>query len=365
VSILGKIKIEEGYVMRKGFIGGLVLVSFLLCLALPSLASQKNLRVVGSWSSLALYKKFEKPFWTKILPKALNGKISVVMTSLGQIKLRGASVLRAMDNGVFDAVSTVADYVVSDAPGLAGLDLPAIAMGIETAKKVVKAYKPVVADIVRKKFNAKLLAIVPYPAQILFSRVKISGLHDLKGKKVRASGWTTSKFIDALGANGVNISFSEVATSLQRGVVDCAVTGSLSGYSAGWGEVTSYLYPLPIGGWDYVITVMNMNTWNSFTSKEQKTVQALISGKLEKPAWDDAQEETQQGINCLTGQGVCDYGKPNPMKLVKVVPSDVKLAREILVNNVLPAWASQVPKEIVKRWNETIGKVVNLTAKAK
>ncbi len=344
----------------KGFV--LLGFAFILMVAV-SYSAPRELRVVGSWSSLALYKKFEKPFWTETLPKAFNGNIKVVMSSLGQVKLKGASVLRAMDNGVFDVVSTVADYVVSDAPGLAGLDLPVLAPNIQLARKVVEAYKPVMAKIIREKFHAKLLAVVPYPAQVLFCRTKITGLKDLKGKKVRASGWTTSKFIDALGATGVTISFSEVATSLQRGVIDCAVTGSLSGYSAGWGEVTKYLYPLPIGGWDYVITVMNLDVWNSFSKKEQKTILKLIKTKMSIPAWDDAEEETIQGINCLTGIGKCDYGKPDHLKLVKVKKSDVKLAREILVNNVLPAWAKQVGPELVKEWNSTIGKVVGLKAK--
>jgi TRAP-type C4-dicarboxylate transport system substrate-binding protein len=50
---------------------------------------------------------------------------------------------------------------------------------------------------------------------------------------------------------------------MQRGVVDGAVTGSLSGYSAGWGEVSSYVYPLPIGGWDYVIGTISLKTWRN------------------------------------------------------------------------------------------------------
>ena len=340
-------------------------IGLIFILNYTSLAAPSELRVVGSWGSLALYKKFEKPFWTQTFPQAFHGEIKVVMSSLGQVKLKGASVLRAMDNGVFDVVSTVADYVVSDAPGLAGLDLPVLAPNIKEAKKVVEAYKPVMAKIIEKKFHAKLLAVVPYPAQVLFCRTKIAGLEDLKGKKVRASGWTTSKFIDALGATGVTISFSEVATSLQRGVIDCAVTGSLSGYSAGWGEVTNYLYPLPIGGWDYVITVMNLDVWNSFSKEQQKMILKLIRERMAIPAWNDAEEETIQGINCLTGSGKCDYGKPDHLKLVKIKKSDVKLARKILVDDVLPAWAQQVGPEIVKEWNETIGKVVNLKAKAK
>jgi len=342
-------------VVFKQVISKLIIVSF---------AEQQKIVVVGSWNSLTLYNALEKPFWTKTLPEAMNGKIDVTMTSLGQINVTGAAVLRQMEFGLFGVVSTVVDYVVSDCPELAGLDLPVLAPDIATARKILNAHRPVLSEVLEKNFNAKLLSIAPYPAQILFLNEKVSGLGDLKGKKIRASGWTTARFIEALGATGVNISFGEVPQSLQRGIVDGAVTGSLSGYSAGWGEVTSYIYPLAIGGWDYVMTVMNMDIWNKFSPTDQELIQSLIIKEVEMPAWGITEEETQEGIDHLIG-GKKDgekyaYGEPNELELIEVVPGDIELARQILLEKVLPAWASQVDKTTVDRWNETIGKVVNI-----
>ena len=131
-------------------------------------ASAQVMRVVGSWSSLTLYKNFEKPFWTEIVPKEMGFKTS--MTSLSQVKLKGPAVLRQMDMGVFDVVHTVADYVVPDSPALAGLDLPALATDIEKAKEIVEAYRPTMDEYLAKDFGAKLLSVVPYPAQVIFSR---------------------------------------------------------------------------------------------------------------------------------------------------------------------------------------------------
>lgn len=338
----------------------LLVTTFILLLSAPSLFA-KDLRVVGSWSSLTMFKNFEKPFWTEILPKAMPG-IKADVTSLGEVNLKGPAVLRQMDMGVFDVVHTVADYVVADSPALAGLDMPALAPKIDEARKVVAAYRPVVAEALAKDFNAKLLAIAPYPAQVTFCRDEISGLDDLKGKKIRASGWTTSEFVTALGATGVTMSFSEVPQSLQRGVVDCAITGSLSGYSAGWGEVANYIYPLPVGGWDYVITAMSMKTWDSFTSEEQAQLQTLITEQLEQPAWDVTARETDEGVACLTG-GVCPHGTPNNLKEVPVTAQDVARAQSILVESVLPSWASKVDPSIVAKWNATAGKEANIQAK--
>jgi TRAP-type C4-dicarboxylate transport system substrate-binding protein len=325
-------------------------------------AAEKELRVVGSWSSLTMFKNFEKPFWKQILPEATGGRFKISMTSLGQVKLKGPAVLRQMGVGVFDVVHTVADYVVADSPALAGLDLPALAPDIEKARKVTEAYKPVLAEYLKKDFNAHLLSVAPYPAQVLFCREEITGLSDLKGKKIRASGWTTSEFVTALDATGVTISFGEVPQSLQRGVVDCAITGSLSGFMAGWGDVADYVYPLPMGGWDHVIGSMRLDTWESLSQEDRTTIENLILEKLEKPAWKVTETETQQGLDCLTG-GECPHGEAADLKSVPISPGDLTKAREILINDVLPAWSAKVDKTVVKKWNETVGEVVGLTAK--
>lgn len=343
--------------MKKGLI-----VSLACVVAASSLyAAPKKLRVVGSWSSLSLYKEYEKPFWKKEFQKEFEGT-KVRLSSLGQVKLKGAAVYRQLSKGVFDVVSTVGGYVVSDSQTIAGLDFPAIANDLTTARKVVDAYSGTLDNALKNDFNSKLISVVPYPSQVLFCKEKISSLSDLKGKKVRASGWTVAEFLDGVGATGITMSYSEVPQSLQRGVIDCAVTGGLSGYSSGWGEVSNYLYPLPIGGWAFVVTAMNLDTWNKFSKDEQTKLLASVDENIVKPAWKKTDYETSEGEKCLTGKD-CSYGKANNMKLVKVQEKDKELSRKVLIENVIPKWVKKVPSEVVKQWNESVGKVVNITAK--
>jgi TRAP-type C4-dicarboxylate transport system substrate-binding protein len=337
-----------------------LLCTGMILFSTSSFAGKDELRVVGSWNSLTLFKNFEKPFWTETVPNEMGIKTS--MTSLGQVKLKGPAVVRQMSMGVFDVVHTVADYIVSDSPDLAGLDLPGVTTDIETARKTVEAYRPALEKYLANDFDVKLLSVIPYPAQVLFSRVPITGLDDLKGKKIRASGWTTSEFVTALGATGVTLSFSEVPQSLQRGVVDCAITGSLSGYSAGWGEVSKYIYPLPVGGWDYVVGVMSMSTWNSLSKEQQDKLQSLVKEKLENPGWEVTARETQEGIDCLTGK-TCPHGAPQNLIEVPVTAEAKARVQEVLRESVLPALAQKVKPETIATWNDTIGKVVGIEAK--
>lgn len=338
----------------------IIVVALMAVFCFAGAATAQKLKVVGSWSFLSLYKNFEVPFWREKLPELTGGKLTAEVTSFNEMGLKGEEVFRLMKLKLFDVGSTVANYAVGDSTALEGLDLPAIAPDIDTARKVVEAYKPVLDDIMAENFNAKLLGVAPYPAQVLFCNGEIAGLSDLKGKKVRASGRTLAEFLDATGATGVTLAFSEVPQALQRGVVDCAVTGSLSGYSAGWGEVSTHLYPLPIGGWAHVVTAMSLDTWGSIDSKTQGQLLDAFTKNLEDPVWAAVATETQQGINCLTATGECPQGEPEKMTLVPVTPEDLVLASKLLKSEVLPKWSARVDEKWFKRWNSTVGETVGL-----
>lgn len=351
--------------MKKRLIGTAAAAALLAGAAQAQDLPATEFAYVGSWSSLSLYQNFEKPFWGEHLSEASDGQVTAEVTTFDQMGLKGGEVFKLLSQGVFDVGSTVGDYTVSNAPELAGMDIPMMAPDVATAKKIVDAYKPVLDDILSDSFGgAKLIAAVPYPSQVVFCNADISGLADLKGKKIRASGRTTAQFLDAIGAEGVTLAFSEVPGALERGVIDCAVTGSLSGYSAGWYEVATHLYPLPVGGWDYVITAMNGDKWDSLSPEVQDWLMDEVHRNYEQPVWDSAVDETKEGVACLTGHGECSRGEPGDMVLVEATQEDFDFARRKLEEDVLPAWAGSVDADAVKRWNETIGKVTGLTAEA-
>ena len=81
---------------------------------------------------------------------------------------------------------------------------------------------------------------------MLFCKKPIAGLADLKGLKVRTNGPSASDLVKASSAaSRRRIAFGEVYTALERGTVDCAITGTGSGNGVKWHEVTTHLYTLP------------------------------------------------------------------------------------------------------------------------
>lgn len=328
-------------------------------LAAPALA--EDLSVVGSWSGLPLHKEYEAPFWSETLPAASDGALNISLTTHNQMNLGVGDVYRLLGDGVYDVAMTVADYAVADAPELEGLDVPLVALTADEARAMVDAARAMVEDIYNARFNSHVLAIAPYPPQVVFCNADVAGLDDLKGLKVRASGRMTAKFLEALGAEGVNVAFSEVPGALQKGVVDCAVTGAGSGYSAGWWEVSTHLMPIPLGGWDSVVTAINLDKWNSLDADTQSLIETRIKADFEDPAWATAQNALVNDIACLTGNGDCPAGDARDMTLVEVSDADFETAREVLVTEVLPDWADRAGADWAARWNDSVGKAVGVT----
>jgi TRAP-type C4-dicarboxylate transport system substrate-binding protein len=332
----------------------------LVALTAGSVAQAEELAVVGSWSGLPLHKQYEAPFWTETLPEMSGGELSATLTTHDQMGISGGDVYRLLSQGVFDVGMTVADYAVSDSVALEALDVPLIATDAATAQKAVEAARPMVDDIYRDVFNAKVLGIAPYPPQVVFCNAEISSLDDLKGKKVRASGRMTAKFLEALGAEGVNVGFGEVPGALQRGVVDCAITGAGSGYNAGWWEVSTHLMPIPLGGWDPVVTAINLDKWNSLSDAHQATLEKGVKENLEAPAWKSAQNALENDVACLTGNGECPYGDARDLVLVEASEADLAKARDVLISEVLPDWAERAGGDWAKRWSDSVGQVTGV-----
>ena len=320
-----------------------------------------SLNVVGAWGNLLQYKDFEKPFWTKEITEKSGGAVTAEITPFNEMGLKGAEIFRLMRTGVIDFGSTVLGYVAADDARNEAVDLAGLSPDIDTARKVSDAYKPVYDKFYGERFGIKVLGIWPYSAQVLFCNGEIKGLADLKGKKVRTGNRTLAEFVEAFGGTGVTLAFNEVVPALQNKVVDCAITGSLSGNTAKWNEVSTHLYALPLG-WSHVMHAVNLKRWNSLDPKVRDFLQKEIAG-LEDRIWKAAAAETEQGYICNAGKDGCTMGTKASMTVVPVSDADRALLAKQLTDVVLPKWAARCQGDCVEAWNASIGKVVGLTAK--
>ncbi len=323
---------------------------------------QTQLKIIGLQSHLNSFKSGEKPFWEEQLPKSSGGKITAILTAQDLAGLRGPEILRLMRLGVIDFSSGVLTYMSGDTPAFEGVDLAGLTPDMATTRKAADAYRPVLAKVMEKDYGAKLLMLFPSPPQVLWCRKEVKSGADLKGMRVRVFNKSMSDLIAGFEAAPVTMPFGEVTAALERGAIDCAITGTLSGNTNKLQEVTKYMFTL-YSGWAMHFHAVSLTSWN----KLPPSVQAFLLKEIDafnERLWSVVAEEEQDGINCSIGQGTCKYGFPGKMTLVRPSAADAAMSKKIVSSVILKDWARRCGGPCVKDWNDSIGKVLNVSLAA-
>lgn len=328
-------------------------------LATTPLAAQEahHLKVVGTWGYLNTWNQVEKPFWTEELKAASDGAITVEALPMTEVGLKGFEVMRMLQLGVFDGAHGIISYLGDD-PIAEGSDLAGVVQTWEEARAAAEAYEPFLAESFQQTYDAKLLGVYPFPSQLLYCNAPISGLADLKGKKIRSYSKSMSDLFTGLGATPVTIAFGEVVPALQLGTVDCAVSGTLPSYTSGWGEATTHMVRLSTG-YAFSFAAVSNVSWGRLDEKTHEIIETNAETMIER-AWEIGQKDDAMGIACLT-DGPCEVGEPAGLVEVELSQDDRALLADVLQETVLKSFGERCGAECSTTWNETIGKAVSLS----
>ncbi len=270
------------------------------------------------------------------------------------------TMLRLLRLGVMDFAGMDISKMAGDDARFEGCDLAGLTLDADRARAACDAWRAVIDRQMQRNWNAKLLAFGGNPPQVFWCRDVISGLEGLRGKKVRVFNNTMRDFLQGVGATAVSMAFAEVVPALNNGVVDCAVTGSLSGNTARWPEVTKSLYPMSLG-WSINVLAVNLNTWNRLEPRVQQFLLDQVKAYEDK-MWQTLKAADAQADNCNFSRGSCTMGRPANMTLVPVKPEEAAVHKRLVEGAVLANWARRCGAECAREWNNTVGRALGLSA---
>jgi TRAP-type C4-dicarboxylate transport system substrate-binding protein len=319
------------------------------------------MRVAGNFSSNTKHvDSIEKPFFVA-LPKLVDVPLNVNYNPMDVVNVQAADALRLLRSGTFDVLSVLFGMASRDDPFFEGLDLIGVSTNMKDLRKAVDAYREVFDKRLQARFNAKVMTLWPFGPQVFYCNKPIKGFDDLKGLKVRVFTPSMAALVQNAGGTPVTLQFSEVYTSLQRGVADCAVTSPTSGNTGKWPEVTTHFYPLALSG-SVQGHFMNLNYWKKFSPEQQQKLTAAFR-KMEDQMWALAETVNDDAVNCNVGKDPCKEGVKFKMQLVTVTPEDEKRVRAATTAAVLPLWkqtCNKVDPKCTETWNATVGKTRGL-----
>ena len=156
------------------------------------------------------------------------------------------------------------------------------------------------------------------------------------------------------------MAFAEVIPALQKGVVDCGITGTMPAYNAKWYQAATHAYTMRVG-WGMAFGAISMKTWKGMSPAQQKMLTSEIN-KLTDRMWEETAKEDALAIQCLTGKE-CPLGTVGGMKLVEPSAADIVKQKKIAQDVVVANWAKRCDDECVATWNKVVGPIVGITAK--
>jgi len=311
-------------------------------------------------ANMPQYSAVDQPLLRDGINKATNGRVEVTLAAWPERNVNGPEVLRLVRSGQVDIAAAPLTTVSGDVPMLDGIDLAGMNADIKQARKVADAMMPV-ANKELEKLGIKLVATYPFSGQMLFCRKPISSLADLKGLKVRINGPSAGDLVKALGGQPVSLAFGEVYTALERGTVDCGITGSGSGNSVKWPEVTTHLYTMSLS-WSTAGYFVNLAWWNKLDPTIRSAFEKTFAA-IQDAQWSLGFDATADGIACNVGRADgCKLASLVKKPMIEVKPSvaEADVVKKDLAESVLPGWVKRCGDRCGVIYNEVIAPITGI-----
>lgn len=326
----------------------------------PSLPPGPPVRIVAVTQPLPTqpqYTRVDQPILRDATAQRSNGRVQVTLSTHAERNLSGAEIVRLVRSGQVEIGAGTLSTLSGDVPFLDGVDLAGLAPDIATAQRIAEAAIPA-ANRDLERFGVRLVALYPFPAQVVYCRAPFTSLADLRGRRVRTFGNSLVDFFTALGAQPVSIGFPEVYSALERGVVDCAITGTGSGAAARWPEVSTHISALPIS-WAVAGYMVNLAWWNRLDPQVRGFLEATMK-EVSDAQWALGAAATRDGIDCNIGRAAeCRIHTvaARPMTEVPATEADKAEARRIFREVVLPGWVQRCGARCGETYNQVIAPI--------
>jgi TRAP-type C4-dicarboxylate transport system substrate-binding protein len=312
-----------------------------------------TLRIVGGLAVINQYTRHEEPFWAERLPRLSGGRWRADIVPFDRAGLRAAELLTMVHQGSAPFANVLLALGTPKDPELMAVDLPGLNPDLSTLRRSVAAFRPTLEQLLRERYGIELLALYLYPAQVVYCRQAFTGLADLKGRRVRTSSRAQSDWVEALGGTAVVTPFAELMGNMRAGNIDCAITGTMSGWTIGLHEVATHVHTMAVS-WGLSAFVVNGTSWRALPADLRALLQRELP-RLEREIWEESERETTQGLACLIGAAGCPMDKRGQMTEVRTSEADQKLRATVFAGTVLPRWVQRCGPQCPALWNGTLG----------
>ena len=221
--------------------------------------------------------------------KASGGKLKITVHSNASL-FKAPEIKRAVQGSQAQIGEILLVNFENENP-LFGVDgVPFLATSYSDAMKLYRASRPALENLLAAQ-GIKLLYVVPWPPQGIFSKKAINSIADMKGLKWRAYSPATARIAELVGAQPVTVQVAELSQAMATGVIDSMMTSGSTGFDTKTFEYIKNFYDtqawLPKNA-----VIVNQKAFEALDKPAQDAL-LKASAQAETRGWKESDERTQ------------------------------------------------------------------------
>lgn len=239
--------------------------------------------------------------------KGTDGKVEIAIHPADAL-IKQPEVKRAVQTGQIQ----IGEFLMSlhsNEAAIFGVDaVPFLASNSAESANLLKVVRPLLDERLKKQ-GLRLLFVVPWPPNSIYSGKEIKSTADFKGVKFRAYNPVTGRLAELMGAVPVTVQQAEVPQAFATNVIQAMITSPATGVDTQAWDFVKYFYEVK-AIWPWNITVVNERVFGALDQKSRDAI--LGASKIaEERGWKLQAEETGKLIDTLRSKGM-QVRQPSP-----------------------------------------------------
>jgi TRAP-type C4-dicarboxylate transport system substrate-binding protein len=260
--------------------------------------------------------------------KVTNGEVNIQVQAGGGLGFKGPEMLGTIRDGLVPLGTMLLNQQVGVEPLLGIASLPYLVSNPQEMRLITDLARPAY-DKVAEKHKQKILYMMPWPGQNVFSKTELRTPSDMRNLKIRTVDRNGSDYFRDLGASPAQMPWGEVVPALATGVINGVTTSSSSGVDGQFWDFMGFCH---LVNWqsNFDMVTVNLDAWKKLTPDQQKAIEDAAK-RLEPEFWQAAEQEDAGKLKLLSEKGI---------KMVKA-PDEL---RTFMVLKATPAWDAFIAK---------------------
>jgi TRAP-type C4-dicarboxylate transport system substrate-binding protein len=234
--------------------------------------------------------------------------VRITVHPSGSLGLRGPETMAAIRDGIVPIADFVIQQQAGDAPITGFAALPGLASGYRQTRILADIAKPVF-EATLARFGQKLLYMIAWPGQGVYTREPVGAAADLRGLRIRTSDRNSTDYFAALGASPIQLPWGEVVPALSSGLIAGVTTSSSSGVDGKFWEFVRHFNKTDWANPLNAVTV-NLAAFNRLRPEHRSAIEAAAI-ELEPEFWQVSEKQDTDNTAALARNGMT-VTEPSP-----------------------------------------------------